>query len=66
MENNGFSTYEMYMPYLSVLPHHKEFDVKKAQADHYAKPSFSLYDAYFPHESAIAKKLSSSFRVSRI
>ncbi|RFU74987.1 serine threonine kinase [Trichoderma arundinaceum] len=51
LENNGFSTYEMYMPYLSVLPHHKDFDVQKAQSDHYAKSSFSLYDAYYPQQS---------------
>lgn len=64
LENNGFSTYEMYMPYLGVLPHHKDFNVEKVQDDHYAKSSFSLYDAYFPHESAFAGKISSTFKVS--
>ncbi|KAF2840209.1 kinase-like protein [Patellaria atrata CBS 101060] len=35
LENDGFSTYEMYMPYLGVLPHHKDFDHMKAQEEHY-------------------------------
>ncbi|KAL6909112.1 kinase-like domain-containing protein [Trichoderma evansii] len=66
LENNGFSTYEMYMPYLSVLPHHKDFNVEKAQSDHYAGSSFSYYDAYyFPHESAFAGKISSNFRIPK-
>ncbi|KAM0452901.1 hypothetical protein ACHAO4_005320 [Trichoderma viride] len=65
LENNGFSTYEMYMPYLSVLPHHRDFDVEKAQSDHYAKSSFSLYDAYFPHESAVAGEISPNFNIPK-
>ncbi|KAL7920908.1 kinase-like domain-containing protein [Trichoderma austrokoningii] len=65
LENDGFSTYEMYMPYLGVLPHHRDFDVEKAQTDHYAEPSFSLYDAYFPRESAFAGEISSSFNISK-
>ncbi|KAM0482366.1 hypothetical protein ACHAPX_002883 [Trichoderma viride] len=65
LENNGFSTYEMYMPYLGVLPHHKDFDVEKAQTDHYAKSSFSLYDAYFPHESAFAGEISPNFNTPK-
>ncbi|EHK41490.1 hypothetical protein TRIATDRAFT_84708 [Trichoderma atroviride IMI 206040] len=63
LENHGFSTYETYMPYLSVLPHHKDFDVEKAQSNHYAKSSFSLYDAYFPHESAFSGEISPNFNV---
>ncbi len=35
LENDGFSSFEMYMPYLSVLPHHKDFDIAKAQEEHY-------------------------------
>jgi hypothetical protein len=65
LENNGFSTYEMYMPYLGVLPHHKDFNVEKAQSDHYAQPSFSYYDAYFPQESVFARKIHSNFNVSK-
>ncbi|KAM0259856.1 hypothetical protein ACHAQJ_003100 [Trichoderma viride] len=67
LENNGFSTYEMYMPYLSVLPHHKDFNVEKAQADHYARSSsFSYYDAYFPQQqSAFAGKIHSDFKIPK-
>ncbi|KAL7792472.1 kinase-like domain-containing protein [Trichoderma ceciliae] len=65
LERGGFSTYEMYMPYLSVLPHHKDFDVEKAQSDHYGNSSFSLYDAYYPHQSAFVATARSHFKIPR-
>lgn len=44
------SALTMYMPYLSVLPHHKDFDVEKAQTDHMPSPA-SAYTVLISHKS---------------
>ncbi|KAF5610581.1 serine threonine kinase [Fusarium tjaetaba] len=54
LDNDGFSMYEMYMPYLSVLPHHREFNVSRAQAKHFEQTQLSWSDFYNPYANGYA------------
>jgi hypothetical protein len=57
----------MYMPYLSVLPHHKDFDVARAQEDHFdRKEDFSWASLYNPYSAnySFSPAVASHFQAS--
>ena len=65
LENDGFSTFEMYMPYLSVFPRHKNFDVAKAQDEHYGGGlSSNPYASAYSFLPAVEEAVFSQFWVS--
>ncbi|KAI1742629.1 kinase-like domain-containing protein [Xylaria scruposa] len=68
LENNGSSMYNMYMPYLSILPRHKDFNIAKAQDEYYGEEeTFSWSSLYNPYSSYYAFKpaITTHFRISR-